>query len=360
MGMSRSESGKLGYIKAKEALSKQRDEVSAAARANFIQKYCPNCGNGISFEKRGNTYCDHKCAAKVNNKIKQTNCKLCGKCCNWKSYASSDFCSSACFQAYKKKTKLDRWLSGEISGGSWHGVSPFVRQWLIITQGEACSECNWHERNPYTGKIPLQVDHINGNPLDHSSANLRLLCPSCHSLTPTFGGLNRGSGRSQRYEKQRSIRDVTEVEKIEAVKEQALKILGKYDTKCKSCGTSLDFNKNGLRVYCSKRCAALLSGFGTAQRCCTLKRGHGRVSTYKKAACRCELCVCAYTQYLEERKEARIVAKYFKYMAKDPHCPEGDRYGVYEAPNQALESLTGHQIQQSPGSIPGLGSVSGV
>lgn len=41
--------------------------------------------------------------------------------------------------------------------------------------------------------LTLQIDHINGNPLDHSIDNLRVLCPNCHSQTKTYAG--KGSGR---------------------------------------------------------------------------------------------------------------------------------------------------------------------
>jgi 5-methylcytosine-specific restriction endonuclease McrA len=34
--------------------------------------------------------------------------------------------------------------------------------------------------------------------LNHNEKNLNLLCPNCHSLTPTYGSLNKGNGRLKR------------------------------------------------------------------------------------------------------------------------------------------------------------------
>jgi HNH endonuclease len=41
-------------------------------------------------------------------------------------------------------------------------------------------------------KLPLIMDHLNGNRCDNSPGNLRLLCPNCDSQLPTRGGANRG------------------------------------------------------------------------------------------------------------------------------------------------------------------------
>ena len=78
--------------------------------------------------------------------------------------------------------------------GSVALVSKYVRRFLIEQGGEQCSVCGWHERNPRTGRVPLDVDHIDGNYADNSPANVRLLCPNCHALTPTYKGMNRGRG----------------------------------------------------------------------------------------------------------------------------------------------------------------------
>lgn len=54
----------------------------------------------------------------------------------------------------------------------------------------ACERCGWAERAP-DGRLPLELDHSNGDPRDNRLENLRILCPNCHSLQPTHRGLNR-------------------------------------------------------------------------------------------------------------------------------------------------------------------------
>lgn len=53
-----------------------------------------------------------------------------------------------------------------------------------------CEECGWAGVSK-DGRIPLELDHINGDSSDHRLENLRILCPNCHSLKPTHRGLNR-------------------------------------------------------------------------------------------------------------------------------------------------------------------------
>lgn len=53
-----------------------------------------------------------------------------------------------------------------------------------------CEECGWATRSS-DGRLPLEIDHINGDSRDNRLKNLRILCPNCHSLKPTHRGRNR-------------------------------------------------------------------------------------------------------------------------------------------------------------------------
>ena len=41
--------------------------------------------------------------------------------------------------------------------------------------------------------LSLELDHINGDRRDHRLENLRLLCPNCHSQTPTYRSKKRSA-----------------------------------------------------------------------------------------------------------------------------------------------------------------------
>lgn len=63
-----------------------------------------------------------------------------------------------------------------------------------------CSICGIEEWN---GKeLSLQLDHINGDRYDNRIENLRLLCPNCHSQTPTYGAKNNGGSKCYRWLKE--------------------------------------------------------------------------------------------------------------------------------------------------------------
>jgi len=55
---------------------------------------------------------------------------------------------------------------------------------------QKCEKCGWAKKSK-DGRLPLELDHINGDNRDNRIENLRILCPNCHSLEPTHRGRNK-------------------------------------------------------------------------------------------------------------------------------------------------------------------------
>ncbi len=64
------------------------------------------------------------------------------------------------------------------------------RLYAVGLKQPRCEECGWAQCAP-DGRVPLELDHINGDSTDNRILNLRVLCPNCHSLKPTHRGRNK-------------------------------------------------------------------------------------------------------------------------------------------------------------------------
>ena len=63
----------------------------------------------------------------------------------------------------------------------------------LIAEGLKEEQCEMCGRRAWMGEpIPLELEHTNGQRGDNRFENLRLLCPNCHSFTPTYRGRNIG------------------------------------------------------------------------------------------------------------------------------------------------------------------------
>lgn len=205
MTMSRAEAGRRGHSVAREKLlaHQEQQHLEAILRWQQSKKLCEQCGTLLTYEQRRNRFCSRSCSAKANNGKRgprSPRCRVCGKSTG---DGRAQHCSRECAEIARYTRNVEMWISGEHNGGSWRGVSTFVRRWLLEQRGEQCWRCGWSEINQHTGVVPVQVHHRNGDPEDHSPSNLELLCPNCHALTKTYGARNKGNGRTKRYNRPR-------------------------------------------------------------------------------------------------------------------------------------------------------------
>lgn len=122
-------------------------------------------------------------------------CVICGKDVEKKG---SPFCSSTCSYEQRRRDLFAKYdLTENLSTvEGFQGRS--AKAYLVGKRGERCENCGWCDRNPVTGRVPIDLDHVDGNSENWHISNLRLICPNCHSLTPTYKSLNRGKGRHSR------------------------------------------------------------------------------------------------------------------------------------------------------------------
>lgn len=167
---------------------------------NCNKEIVPREGQRLADVKR-KKFCNSSCAATYNNKAfpkKQAaeyNCLNCGSKLNRKG----KYCNNNCQMEYQYKTYIDDWKNGLETGLSGeYQISSHIKKYLYNKYNNKCCKCGWSKTNPYTGNIPLEIEHIDGNYQNNHEGNLELLCPNCHSLTKTYKGANRGHGRASR------------------------------------------------------------------------------------------------------------------------------------------------------------------
>ena len=198
-------SRKIDYNKIKEENYKSPEDLYYEN-----PKYCKHCGELIPYEKRENDFCNHSCSASFNNQGIPRNgehhdnqfCLNCGKIINY----PNKYCSSSCYHEYQYKNYIEKWRNNETDGKIGdYGTSNYIRKFLFNEYNCSCQLCGWNKVNKFTGRVPLQIHHIDGDCLNNRPENLQLLCPNCHSLTENYGNSNETSSRV--YRKQKSNLD---------------------------------------------------------------------------------------------------------------------------------------------------------
>jgi hypothetical protein len=167
-----------------------------AKKSKVYKNNCVECGEPTNNSK----FCSSSCSAKHNNRKREKikiPCQHCGKLLSGGRHRK--FCDQICQHNYNYKIFIKEWKDGLHNGISGvDQISSHLRRYVFEKYNYKCSLCGWSKKNPFTDKIPLEVDHIDGNHKNNSENNLTLICPNCHSLTKTYRGANRGKGRKYR------------------------------------------------------------------------------------------------------------------------------------------------------------------
>lgn len=121
-------------------------------------------------------------------------CNSCGA--EIKSKKAGTYCSNKCFGLM-----INRNLVAEAESGLKKVGHRTYRSYLINVHGPKCMKCGWSEINTSTGKVPIEMNHKDGDSENTVLSNVELLCPNCHSLTPNYKALNKGNGRFSRRER---------------------------------------------------------------------------------------------------------------------------------------------------------------
>ena len=210
-GLGKNAAGRL-YIKRGIDYNNIKQEWLQQLRIDYENnpKLCKQCGKPIPYEDRNRKeFCSQSCSTTYNNllrgnKIREHNkyCINCGKeLTGDKVY--NKYCCKSCQHDYQYKQYIIKWKSGEDSGViGKYDISNHIRRYLFEKYNNQCQLCGWNKVNPKSGKVPLQIHHVDGNCLNNSEDNLQLICPNCHSLTDTFGNLNSESSRIYRKQKE--------------------------------------------------------------------------------------------------------------------------------------------------------------
>lgn len=188
---------------------------------NLNPSFCKCCNSMIEYKKRRNSFCSSSCAATFNNlklhnslnvdikeakrkryalvfdehgkpvSVKKTKCYWCySEICQIPSN-NRKYCDNNC---QVKHTYMLSFLDWYVFGDT--KSNRMIRSFLETIHGYTCSSCSIDSWN---GKdLTLEVEHIDGNSENNSKENVCLICPNCHSQTPTYKGKNRGSGRHAR------------------------------------------------------------------------------------------------------------------------------------------------------------------
>lgn len=142
-------------------------------------KQCPKCN--VEHNKSG-TFCSRTCA---NSRVFSDSAKL-KKSIALKGKPSKQSPYDRKKAAEKlKETRLKKYLATPFEELGMENR----RRRVFEEQNQCCNKCGISEWQGF--KIPLELEHKDGNNQNNVRENLEGLCPNCHSITDTWRGRNK-------------------------------------------------------------------------------------------------------------------------------------------------------------------------
>jgi hypothetical protein len=144
---------------------------------------CIKCGKEHDGSFGSGKYCSKSCAnSRVRtNEVKE---KISIGVRNNPYWKDSDW-KAKIVQANKSSEKIAKSKDTWKSKRNWDDAHiQSIKRWIKEEREHTCEECGIEEWNGK--KLPMEVDHIDGDTNNNDLKNLRVLCPNCHSQTPTW------------------------------------------------------------------------------------------------------------------------------------------------------------------------------
>ena len=94
-----------------------------------------------------------------------------------------------------EESKLKQvWNKGKYTAEFAYNGMGSHKKVLVEERGHKCESCNL---DSWLGKpITLELEHIDGDNRNNTKENFLLLCPNCHSYTPTWRRSKKSLGRA--------------------------------------------------------------------------------------------------------------------------------------------------------------------